>query len=359
MRSKQKYYLAPQMEAYDRLGWTWRPYIMFSQCANFTSSFVNTDSNGFRHSYDKNNKLINHNIINEANILIGGSTAFGVGATSDLHTIPSLLNKNTNETWLNFGGRAYTSAQELMLFLFYHHNISKINKIVIFSGMNDLTIFYMSKYFNKNFGGFFFGNKFYESMSHNGRIRDLILRPIIIPFLKQIYGNFNFQKLSLNALLNLFMKKKDINDFRHIMNENEIIYDHESEIQILPKILKNNLKNWKIFSMNYNAKLIYVLQPFADWLNSREIAEEENVLFKILNKKQGKTWEMLSNKLRKKHEFFSTEISKICTEFDIKFYDSNVYLNSPQFSHKHLFVDRVHLTDLGYSIMANYIKDLL
>ena len=42
--------------------------------------------------------------------------------------------------------------------------INGINNIVIFSGINDLYVYFPSKYFNKRMGTFFSANRFFENM---------------------------------------------------------------------------------------------------------------------------------------------------------------------------------------------------
>ena len=74
------------MEVYDKLIINWAPYLMFFNQPNFRSSVVNTDSRGFRFSgmMGKGDNLTKSKSVN---IFSGGSTAFGVGSTSDKNTI--------------------------------------------------------------------------------------------------------------------------------------------------------------------------------------------------------------------------------------------------------------------------------
>ena len=76
------------MEVYDKLTVDWTPYLMFFNKPNFRSNVVNTDSRGFRFSGMMGE---GDNLTKPINVFSGGSTAFGVGSTSDKNTIPSLL----------------------------------------------------------------------------------------------------------------------------------------------------------------------------------------------------------------------------------------------------------------------------
>ena len=57
---------------------------------------------------------------------MSGSTAFGVGASSDRLTIASSLSKITNQKWINIGLRASNSFQEYINLLKILQKIKKI-----------------------------------------------------------------------------------------------------------------------------------------------------------------------------------------------------------------------------------------
>ena len=88
MSLKEKYDIVPYMETYDRLINRWRPFVMHSNQPNYTSKVVNTDRHGFRLTHNKDGNVIEFDTKDPVNIFIGGSTAFGVGATKDEMTLP-------------------------------------------------------------------------------------------------------------------------------------------------------------------------------------------------------------------------------------------------------------------------------
>jgi len=104
------------MAEYDKFGSVRLPYLMFFHSRNYISNVLNTDSRGFRITYKDSNKILDFVDLDElpVGLLIGGSSVFGVGATSDRKTIPSILNSTTDNLWLNFGGRAFTFTQEFL-----------------------------------------------------------------------------------------------------------------------------------------------------------------------------------------------------------------------------------------------------
>ena len=57
------------------------------------------------------------------------------------------------------------------------------------------------------------------------------------------------------------------------------------------------------------------------------------------------------------HSWYSRELSKICEEQNINFYDSNSFLNKN--FNEDIFVDRIHLTDNGNKILSDSILEKL
>ena len=104
------YKIYPQMEFYNESIISKKrlvPYAMISSQKNYTNKCIKTCSRGFRISSNGKKILSVDNIrkYSSVNILIGGSTVFGVGSPNNETSIPSLLFKKTNSTWLNFGVR--------------------------------------------------------------------------------------------------------------------------------------------------------------------------------------------------------------------------------------------------------------
>ena len=107
---EQRNLLVPQMRDYDELGMNqeWVPHLMYFHPRNVALKSVSTDEYGIR-------KTSGARTDSPTALLVGGSSVFGIGATSDSTTIPSLLNAGTRYNWLNLGGRAFNSTQEVIL----------------------------------------------------------------------------------------------------------------------------------------------------------------------------------------------------------------------------------------------------
>ncbi len=121
MTADRRYQLLPQMQVYDNLASPSAPYVMFTNDTNFRSSNCNTDEHGFRYTWSKEGWLDYGQFQNKEDTngcFFGGSTIFGVGASHDCKTIPSMVNSQSDPTWFNFGNRAFNSTQEAL-----HHEL--------------------------------------------------------------------------------------------------------------------------------------------------------------------------------------------------------------------------------------------
>jgi hypothetical protein len=100
----ERYSITPQMREYDSIGIQWIPYTMFTQNSNYKSSVVNTDKYGLRYTGCENSTSMDSiQVGEEFSLIVGASTAFGVGASSDNETIAAHLRQMTVELFLKCG----------------------------------------------------------------------------------------------------------------------------------------------------------------------------------------------------------------------------------------------------------------
>lgn len=325
---KIRYSLVPQMHDYDNMEQLWVPYLMYFNQPKYVSSAVNTDSKGFRITYKSGYRLSDFNYLEKwpVALLAGSSVCFGVGASHDRCTIASLLSSKTEFQWLNFSGRAFNSTQEMLLFMFYGHVISsRIKKVIILSGINNLILHYLSQFKSEEFFPIFFGRHYYESMNMHRKNK-------IARFLENII---------------LFRQQPQI--------ENNGI----GNISCVTDSIKKDLSLWKLFSERFNFELYYVLQPCANWI-SRKLSEEEIKLFQELDNHKENQWEIIKNKFNfELYHSFSSALKNICNSFNIAFLDTNEYLQQMNLNDKWIFVDRVHLNDQGNEILSIILAEKL
>ena len=326
MKMKIRYSMAPQMREYDTIGHSWVPYLMYFHTAGYSSAAVNTDPRGFRIVYRGEERISPFGGLagSDIGLIVGGSTAFGVGATNDRQTLPSILNSLTDCLWLNFGGRAFSSTQEFLLFLFYRHMLpaGRVKKIIIFSGINNLILHHIARRYPKDLGPFFFWNQYNKSM--------------------------NASSASL--------KRKIFNLMTGRAAETKVAAWTAAPEDML-NVLRRDISNWKIFAGSQGMELYYVLQPLADWVK-KELSREEAALFAELDTNPQNIWRALKEATGgDTYAWFRGRMREMCRENSIPFLDMNEALSKRRLDGKWLFVDRAHFTDEGYRIAAAILKE--
>jgi hypothetical protein len=336
-----RYRLCPQMVEYDRIGVQNHPYVMFTSTPNYSGGVLNTDRFGFRKTNFKNYSysVENLNRISDCSLIVGGSTVFGVGSTSDGNTISSLMSKEKNHLFLNFGGRAYNSTQELILFTRFFSLLPPIKKVIIFSGLNNL---YLTKLDEPTFPPFFFSEIFHEAMQNAllGKKRGF-LKALLKPF----FGSkIDYANISAKNLFELDLKKSMVYE------------DSQKNTQLDPlkalNVFSQDLKIWKYLSESMGFELKFVLQPNPSW-GQKKLSDEEIELFAFLDKKNNVFQDLKLLGSQEIYRGYQSGLKKICENLNVQFYDSNIVLGE---SHEWLFIDRAHLTDLGNQLV---VQDIL
>ena len=313
------------MKSYDQISYEYKPFVMFFNCSNYKSKIVNTDEIGFRLNYYNNNlkKLSNFFDKENVTIIIGGSLVFGFGATSDNNTISSILSKKTNNIYLNFGATAFNSKQEILLFLNFFQRFKKIDKVIIVSGANDLYLNLIND--EEEWGNFFFKKK-YQSIFDRYKNRN------------NFYNKFNY-------FLNKFKKQN---------NKTE---NYKINFEKLHNDYNQNLKLWSKLSTSFDFKIHFFLQPLAIWTKKR-LSEDEDKLFNILDNSNDLAHLMLKETSKIENYIkFSKLLENLSKEINKNFTDLNIKLNQSKNLNKSLFVDRIHMNDLGYNELSNIILD--
>jgi len=352
-----RYTLAPQMRVYDALGVRWVPFLMYFHPPDFHTKVLNTDRRGFRLTCLPSGEPLTWDMAaqDSCNLMVGASTVFGVGARHDCTTIPSRLTHRSGLPWLNFGGRAYNSTQEFLLFSMYRHHFKRIRRVLIFSGLGDLSLFFISPRYSPDFGPFFGMSQFLEAMNRLPLAKRVARewRGLLAKFL---HGKFIDNK-SPRSLLKLFTgtpKTSGVNQ-TNADAYTPLTPDQAQGKDLLLQPLTRNLANWKLFADCLGARVDYVLQPFATWID-RSPSPEEIQLFAILDKAQGGHWPLLAKQLtREWYKWFAARLRDICAEVGISFFDLNEAFSRHCKRDEWLFVDRAHLTDIGSDISSEIL----
>ena len=81
---------------------------------------------------------------------------------------------------------------------------------------------------------------------------------------------------------------------------------------------------------------------------------EEIKLTNYIKKTTGKTGGVENLKSTETYEYLKTIYEKKCKELKINFCDTNQFYKS--FNEEWLFVDSIHLNDLGYKVLSDNLK---
>lgn len=335
----------PQMQEYDQMeSGKIVPFAMLSGPMNFKSKNINTDRHGFRLTKFKGSYISIDNIdeYENINILVGGSTVFGVGATSDDTTITSLLSQKTNEPWFNLGIRGGVSLTEYIHLIRFIYKAKNIKNIVFFSGINDIYINILTDFKND------FDNRF-----ENEKIKYSCKREFIANLFSKLYF-VDKSKIIQKSLKGMFL-------YPFIKKEEQVKEKKLTDIEQIETLFENFKRNFLLYSAlskELDTKVAYILQPFSDW-TCKEFTKDELDVFQYLEELQKDSkWASHKSKLSKKlYTEISIFLEKELNKYDINYIDSHDKYNVE----KTVFVDAVHINDDGNEIASdiilNSIKD--
>ena len=313
------------MRDYDELGarQQWVPYLMYFNPRNAVYKSVSTDDRGFRNT-------TGGQIEKSTALLIGGSTVFGIGATSDGATITSRLNELTEHNWLNFGGRAFNSTQEAMLV--HLADIKKVDgPIVVMSGINNLTRLLLPGDFSLMYGAFFQQSLFEKQMAV-AAVGNRELSRMLFAGVRAKYG------LAKKTIATAQSKSSKADSYAAMLSV------FERDCEYLQMVAKNS-----------GTTSSFVLQPFAPWLN-KTLTTQEKQLFALLDQ-EAESFSQVLNELAEYRDQYSKDIHAICSKVGMKYLNLNDALELQK--QDWMFVDRAHLTDSGYDTVARLlVRDL-
>ncbi|MDW5328901.1 SGNH/GDSL hydrolase family protein [Plantactinospora sp. KLBMP9567] len=325
--------LTPQMlyyteQLYEDGKLRWLPYVMYFQPENHRSDIVNTDRLGFRVSSNgtRESSVAGSRPAGSANVLVGGSTVFGVGATTDDSTVPSRLwsKYSPEHVWVNFGGRAHNSAQELVNFLLHRHLLPEIRNIVLLSGLNNLGLARLPLPVRGEHGAFYHCSEFNEIMYERHRPP----RP--------------------SALSQILRRDQKAPPSKHVAPP---VPPAAEQIEIATDLTLRHLGSWQLLADALGATLSFAFQPLATWVRDRP-APQEQLLFDELDEVFSFRQAYGDIVPRQVGRSYATALRAGCERLGIPFMDLSPLIADAAAPDDWLFVDRAHLTDLGHDFVA-------
>jgi hypothetical protein len=337
----KRYELTPQMRDYDAMKdpgeRRYVPYLMYFHRADFASPAVNTDRSGFRISAGPDGtkaSAAGYIPPGPVRILAGGSTALGVGASSDSTTLASLLwsRYSPSAPWLNFASYCFNPTQEALLFTLYRHLLGDIEEIVIFSGINAVMVARLPEWQQGDHGAFFFCGEYFEKMEE---LRE-----------QNRKGHRFFGRRAGAAAT--------------VATLDDVRCDIPTVIGSAAEMTLRQLDVWRRMA-GPDTRISYVLQPMTRWMRYTP-APEEALLFEENDRmSELGPWEEVYGNIATTEfgQAYATALRAGCEKQGVRFFDLNPIVAEVATERDWMFVDRVHYSDTGHDIVARVTASAL
>ena len=342
---REVYRHTPQIKDYDRFmhcGARWLPYTMYFHERNFVSASINADRLGFRYAHRGARRYFVAEMPDSGlvNLIVGGSTALGVGACSDKATLASRLSEETGEAWLNFAGRGYNATQELIMFLMSQDKFRQIGQVVVLSGLNTLALEGTPEEFSSDHGKYYYS---YEFMHYMDRFNKDMRRK---------KDRFDASSVSFGERLQrLFFWRSEENPADKVMDDASVPLD--ARIDRAARSTAKALLQWKLLLAQFDARLTFFLQPLSYWCG-KALTFEERSVFHAIDSCPNNFYRLFSNVLRNEvHRPYFAALSSAAN--DVQCFDMNALLRSSNTMTETIFVDRVHFNDAGNAEVARIV----
>ncbi|MBF0454841.1 MAG: hypothetical protein HQL72_08530 [Magnetococcales bacterium] len=345
------------MRDYLAVGATYTPFLMEATLPNHYSPAFSTDQYGLRTTLKDGQPLTldrfrSPTFQGRRGVLVGNSTAFGVGATSDGTTIPSQLNRSSRLTWFNISGRRYQSTQELLAYMLYAP--TDVAQVVIFSGINNFD--YAPRWFQpqQQLRPPFIRQELYQRalQSHytpqpppaESRLKQLLRRLLRRP---------RYSPESTPQRRNFFSAEVQ-SHFFPADHSNASYFKHSGFLERSLATLDRDLDRWAHQFKGTGREVIYILQPIPEWTN-KQFSPEEKQIFAAMDKIRGVAWQEVSQEMKGMEDIYRSRMAELCRTRGIRFFDANSFdwVQKTDW----IFIDRYHLTDYGQKTLAAFILD--
>ncbi|MGE3991974.1 hypothetical protein [Pseudorhodoplanes sp.] len=330
----------------------YRPFITSMGEPNYRSASLNTDEFGFRvqHYYDGRPvdfRDLAHRV-SECNLMLGGSTLFGVTASSDEATITRHLTK-PGLPCVNWGQRGATGQQELLLYLLLKYLLPPQRNIVLLSGMNDVCIAMLPGAMSyPAIGGVYSEDVFFRGFLESetpGQQLTNELRRAHERFDELWLKNDNFRRIA-----RLFLQ----GGVRRVELEPPAIQADE-QFGIVCRLVANTLQTWGWLQAATGVRVHYVLQASIGWTR-KPLTQMESECFEEDLRRIESMKRFTDRGLYLK---FREHVERACNAAGLRFCDANEWFNEPRFGDENLFTDSCHFNDHGNRLMADLLAERL
>lgn len=311
------------------------PLTQYVHEPSYRSTTINTDALGLRysHSMGKRFSVAERGGLARINLLVGGSTAQGIGASSDANTVASFLSALTGEVWLSLAGCGLNATQELMLFLTHQHRFSTVGHVVVLSGLNTLSQEALAEVLC-------------QAQPH-AEVR--ACEHFLSTFHENLYTQLPPTRPSLWQRFSRVLAPGRIApqpDF-------ELAANAEQRLMRAADSIGRTLRQWDLLLAGSDTTLTFMLQPFLPWCRD-VIPTVEQSMLTVLDRQPTNFDRLLAGiDADEHHAAFFRRIKRQAD--NVTCYDMNGMLSSSPVFREPLFIDRLHFNDLGNNALAKVI----
>jgi len=341
--------LFPHHADYVNLPAMFRPFVMAVHQPLYRSAPVNTDKFGLREQYGPDGAFMDLERLRErwpaCNVIVGGSTVFGVDATSDRLTIAHRLHE-PDCPCVNLGVRGATSQQELVLFLQLKHRLPPVRNVVLLTGVNNCSLAALEgALFFPEYGGVFSEEYHLNSLlsQHAGRRHPGLFaaKLRLVQWLERLH-----RYPPVAWLLDCWARAEV---------SPPVVETFPERLERLHQFLQNDLATWRALAVALGCRVHFVLQPALRWTR-KPFSPEEEICFQADCERIASLSRYASGDF---HKQYRARIASMCAAVGLPFYDANDWLNAAQLDGQTLFTDVCHLTDAGNAFVADSLRNQL
>lgn len=338
----------PHHHDYEKHSNEFRPFVTSFGQANYRSGALNTDQLGFRVQFDTRGKIVDfYKFIDKTikgNLLIGGSTAFGVDCSSDENTFASKITQS-GTLLLNWGVRGAVCQQELITYLSQKHLLPEIENIVVFSGANDASMVCLDGEFAyPEWGSVFSEDCFFRQYGRQyiPRSRNAIQIGRVVSWIENQFNRGGWRKFLLN-----WLARSQASAYQ----PGSVSLTESERLQVVIGHLKNCLETWGWVARSTGVKIHYVLQPVVGW-STKELSDRERTLIKSDIRAVPELAIFTSSDFYRK---FKAALAVAFEVSEIRFHDANLWLSDHRYDREDIFTDSCHLNDRGNELIAQLL----
>jgi hypothetical protein len=349
--------LVPQLRAYGRLERVLWPIVTATAEAGFSSPVLTTDSRGHRVTRVGHQTARSDDAPEDAAFLLGGSYAFGVGASDDAGTLAAALWRRTGQPYVNLGLRAANSAQELVSALPF---VDRATSFVVCSGLNNFSTARGAPGLDPLFG----------PMHHEAHMARLASVPItrLAGLVNDPLGHFGDRALRRE----LSRRRRErwarrLRPYRRLVKRIRGRFSKPAPepaprarpsaptVEIVAGAAARQLRDLRLLRrlVPTEARVVFALQPLAPY-TAKQLSPEEEELFAALDVLQPGRWPELRRLLETHWGDYAEAVERGCAEAGVPFVD----LSRGEYR-GWCFVDRVHMTDHGHDTAAGLLEGLV